>query len=194
MRQLLLFILSFFISTGAAAQKQTVLETLTPDYLQLQFAGKIGLISGGFGYHLFNEKVQLSLLNGYTPASIAGSPINTLALRASYSICKVDLNKVHIVPYAGVGGNFETTGKAFYAKLPDRYADGYYFMSAAHATVFAGARLQIPVGKKEGQRLELYGETGTLDTYLYYYCKNSHIRLTEIFSGALGVSWHFGNR
>lgn len=182
------------ITQTFAQDKRTFPNTVLPDYVQLQFAGNIGILSAGIGYDLAHDKIHISILDGFVPQSIAGSNINTIALKNAFDLFTIRTpHHTRLKPYAGLTAMFETTGNGFYKKLPERYLDrNYYHYSAFHAAVFAGGALQVPVGKKEGQRLDIYAETGTIDAYVYYYTNNPRHHLDEIFSIALGVTYHFG--
>ena len=192
MKTLLTILLILQLPIQLKAQRLSFVEFIRPDFVQAQFAGNVGLAAAGVGYRILNERLYVSLLNGYTPASISGSAVNIVAIKAAYAPVSIKTGKVSVVPYVGLGGNFETSGNAYYILLPARFSDGYYFMSAAHASVFAGARLAIPYSEVPGRRIEVFAETGTLDTYAYYWYKNQHIPITQIFSSALGLNWHFG--
>jgi len=181
------------LSIICSAQK-TLLQQLSPHYVQAQFAGNIGLLSLGAGYNLFKDHVHVSILDGYTPAGLAGTGVNTIAIKASYDLITIPIENKRAVAYSGLGCNFETTGKGFYTSLPDRYADGYYKWSAVHATFFLGAKLQVLMKKRTNQRLEFYAETGTVDSYLYYYATNPGLRITDMFSAAIGFSYQPGKR
>jgi hypothetical protein len=134
-------------------------------------------------------------MDGFVPASIAGSNINTVALKSSYDFIHIPVARKTITPYAGLAAMFETSGNGYYKTLPERFVDRkYYQMSAFHLAVFAGGKLGLPMGTRKGQRVELYAETGTLDSYVYYYFKNETLNFTDLFSAALGISYHFGNK
>jgi hypothetical protein len=184
------------LHNAQAQEHNTFLQTIAPHHIQLQYAGNIGMVSAGVGYNVAGDKVHITLMDGFTPASVAGSNINVVALKGSYDIILIPLLRTkELIPYAGLAATFETSGNGVYKKLPDRYSDRkYYKMSAFHANVFAGAKLRMPVGTRQRQRLELYAETGTVDSYLYYYLKNSSMNFTDMFSMALGMSYHFGNK
>ena len=193
MRCLKLILAVLVLPMISSAQK-SLLQQLSPDYLQMQFAGNIGLVSLGVGYNLFKDHLHISFLDGYTPAGIAGIGVNTIAMKASYDLVTLPIANKRAVAYSGLGCNFETTGRGFYTSLPDRYADGYYKWSAVHATFFLGAKLQVLMKKRTNQRLEFYAETGTVDSYLYYYATNPGLRITDMFSAAIGFSYQPGKR
>jgi hypothetical protein len=171
-------------------------KIIKPEHGQLQFAGNIGLLSAGLGYDLAGDKLHITLMDGFVPASIAGSPINTIALKNAYDIISIKgPANTQVKPYTGITAMFETSGNSFYKKLPERYVDRrYYQYSAFHLAVFAGGKIRLPVGSREGQSLELYAETGTLDSYLYYYFKNKELNFSDLFSAALGFTYHFGDK
>lgn len=194
MRFYLTILATLLLYATAPAQNKT-LKAIVPDHVRLQYAGNIGLVSAGLGYNFINDRLQLTIMDGFVPASIAGNNINTIALKGSYDILQLHVARKTLAPYAGLATMFETSGNGVYKTLPARYIDRkYYQMSAFHLAVFAGGKLALPVGTRQGQKLELYAETGTLDSYIYYYCKNEILNFTDMFSMAIGVSYHFGNK
>jgi hypothetical protein len=183
----LLFWLLIVSSSNAQVRD---IKNLIPDYAQLQFAGNMGLLSAGVGYDLAKDKLHISLLDGFTPASIAGSNINTINLRGAYDIVNIKVLKRDLTPYIGLTVSFETSGNAFYSKLPDRYSDGYYKYSAIHLLGFAGAKYPVVMSGK-GKKLSVYAEMGTVDSYVYYYMLNTEQNFGDMFSAALGIIYHF---
>ncbi|WP_276132587.1 hypothetical protein [Polluticoccus soli] len=194
MRIILSILLTLLLNTGIHAQNG-FLKTIRPDHAQLQYAGNVGLLSVGLGYDLVKDKLHVTLMDGFVPASIAGSNINTVALKSTYDVVHFDIARKTLSPYAGLAAHFETSGNAYYTKLPDRFLDRkYYQMSAFHMAIVAGGKFGLPLGCRKGQRLELYVETGTLDSYVYYYIMNEPLNFTDMFSMAMGISYHFGKK
>ena len=193
MRARVAYIISLLVCS-TIANAQSFAGKILPRYAQVQYAGNIGVIAGGLGYNLKKDRVLLTVLDGYTPAEIAGSAVNTVAVRVNYNLFQPSLKNLTLKGYIGTGCNFETTGNGFYSKLPERYTHGYYKTNAIHATLQIGGRLLYPLIGRERQALEVYAETGTLDSYLYYYFANKNLKITEIFSAALGLRYHFGRK
>ena len=194
-RALLPALLLLLANTAQAASNDTApprrLPALLPHFAQLQFAGNLGLLSIGLGYDFARDRLHLAVLDGYLPRSISKTRgINTISFRLSGDVARLwPRHRVEARPYAGVGALFETTGAGFYTHLPARYRDRrYYRNSAVHALCFAGVRAVFKTPHADLVRsIGLYGETGTLDSYLFYSLRNGGRHLTHIFSAALGV-------
>lgn len=188
-------ILSILLLHVVSSAQNNALKAIVPDHVRLQYAGNMGVLSAGVGYNFVNDRLQVSLMDGFVPASIAGNNINTIALKSSYDVVQLQLARKTLAPYAGLATMFETSGNGVYKSLPARYIDRkYYQMSAFHVAVFVGGKLALPVGTRQDQKLELYAETGTLDSYIYYYCRNEILNFTDMFSMAVGISYHFGKK
>lgn len=162
-----------------------------PSYLNAQFAGSIGFVSAGPGYSFARDRLSLGLLYGYVPASQGGDYINTLNLKLSGDIMSFRLgNRLKLVPYAALLVSVETSGNSI-IKLPERYPDGYYLPTGIHLLGALGGSLRMPLGQQKKGHVSFYAETGTVDSYVYYYLRNSVQSFTELFSASLGVTYHF---
>lgn len=184
----LVLIHALFQSYGQDRKRQV--GKLIPDYAQIQFAGNLGLVSAGAGYNMVRDKLHIGLLDGYVPPSGNRRGINIISIKGSYDIIKLDvLKNKRLVPYSGLAVSYETTGNSFIL-LPDYYDARYYNPTAIRTSVFVGGKIEIPTGNN-GQRLDLCIESGTMDVYLYHYFRNKGLNFTEMFSGAIGLAWHF---
>ena len=117
MRARVAYIISLLVCS-TIANAQSFAGKILPHYAQVQYAGNIGVVAGGLGYNLKEDRVLLTVLDGYTPAEIAGSPVNTVAVRVNYNLFQNSLKNLTLKGYIGTGCNFETTGNGFYSKLP----------------------------------------------------------------------------
>ncbi len=99
-----------------------------PDFLQLQYAGSIGYLSGGVGYDVFRYRARASLHFGYVPGD-KGGPLNIFSTRlvfapAVYSVGKrITVNPFDIgfmISYH-LGSNFRTRWPSH------RYPENYYW-------------------------------------------------------------------
>ena len=99
-----------------------------PDFLQLQYAGSIGYLSGGVGYDIFRNHARASLHFGHVPKGKGGA-LNIFSTRlmfvpGSYSAGK----RVIISPYdIGLMISYHL-GSDFRSRWPDhRYPENYYW-------------------------------------------------------------------
>jgi hypothetical protein len=165
-----------------------------PHYVPLQFAGNIGLISTGIGYSSHRENYHLTLLYGYTPASVAQTQIHTITAKNTFALKQWSLagNSV-LMPYLGVGLSVEVGGIAFFTMPPD-YPKGYYdFPKNLHVIGSGGLNLRhlFENDKVFLRGMEFYVEGGTVDVYIWYKTISDEIKWNQIFSLALGVNFLF---
>jgi hypothetical protein len=172
-------------------QKNTFLQQLIPDDVNLQYGGSIGYLSGGVGYYFLNEKTTVSLHYGFVPKS-KGGPINILTPKFAYRPFDVKIsdnlrwhpiNPTVFVSYT-LGRNFD---KEF---DPDQYPDGYYWWSTAlKAHLGFSTEVKILGNSKAGiKAVSLYAETNTNDLYAVSWFENrTTTPITKIFFMGYGV-------
>jgi len=162
-----------------------------PHYIPLQFAGNIGFLATGVGYTSNKENYELSILYGYVPVSIGDQEIHMITARNIFPVGRYSL-RTHqlLVPYLGLGLMVEVGGHAFFT-LPAHYPEGYYdFPKNLHVTAFAGAKVHHLFQNGSFLRgLEFYAEAGTIDVYIWYRSISDEIKLSQMFSVALGVNF-----
>lgn len=162
-----------------------------PDFVPLQFAGNIGLLSAGLGYSTRLRNYHVSLLYGYVPRSLARTYIHTIALKNNFPITRYALkNEQILIPYVGLGASIEIGGNGFF-RQPADFPEGYYdFPKNLHALVYGGAKIQHlfanPTRNLRG--VEFFVEAGTIDLYIWYKAMSNEIRFNEIFTLALGAN------
>jgi hypothetical protein len=183
----ILFIFHFSSNAFAGpADTSNSKRNIIPSTIHFQFAGFIGMFSGGAGYYFLNERVNTSLFYGYVPERYATSAIHTLALKTTLQIFK--LNKPSFITPALYGGftfNCEVSKHSFII-LPDYYPKGYYGTQAIHFTFLGGLKARIPLSNKFA--LEPYAELGTLDSYLWYGISQNTLDADDLVKLALGVN------
>ena len=75
---------------------------IKPTYLQIQFAGNLGLVSAGAGYVTENEKFQYGFNYGYLPESVSGSAVHTVSGKGAWNFKHFVLREaLEFVLYAG---------------------------------------------------------------------------------------------
>ncbi len=168
-----------------------------PDHFRLQFAGNIGFISLGLGYN-FGKSYELTLMYGLQNEFFGNSKesVRTLALKNTFNL----YNSFHIyknisfVPTAGISINWGFTNNTF-RKLPKHYPNKYYFQNRVHLAPFIGGKIRYDFeksGKKEFARhVELYVEAGSLDAYILEWVRTDYVKLGDIMSLAIGVSFYY---
>ncbi|WP_343532132.1 hypothetical protein [Pedobacter sp.] len=187
----LLLIFSIFLIPSLAFGQNKILKALTPDYINLQYGGSIGYVSGGAGYHFLSEKISLSINYGFVPASKGGS-LNILTPKFDYKPFKIQLGQN--VTWRPINpGLFisYTLGRNFDKKFdPNQYPDGYYWWSTA-LKIHLGFSTEVKIsgGQKSAiKAVGLYAETNTNDLYLISWFENrTTTPITRIFFMGYGV-------
>ena len=183
----LLFIYAISSSAFGADSVMVRKYRTLPRVYTLQYAGNLGLVSGGLGYSLFKDKVRLGLFYGYVPKVFSTKAIHTLALKGTLNVFKSRAGQDKL--YIGTTLNMERGNNSF-LKLPDKYPKGYYQTNAFHFTVFTGVKSFFAVHDRKLKGVEPYIECGTVDTYLYY-CLSEKLSLFKILSLSAGLNLKF---
>lgn len=198
MKQVLFGLVFLLITHGSCTGGDIAIDDSTrtarwylPHHIPLQFAGNIGLLATGVGFATTVENYQLSLLYGYVPASIAGTPVHTITAKNVFPLSRyLWRNNNTVVPYLGLALSLEVGGISFFG-LPSYYPESYYdFPKNLHVTAFGGVKLRHLFQDDEFflRGIEFYGEAGTVDVYLWYKVISEQIRFNKIFSLAFGVN------
>lgn len=164
-----------------------------PDYVKMQFAGNIGVVSAGVGYQLFNKVLYSELLYGYVPGSISEAEgIHLITIKNMFPIFRKEIGKnLIITPIAGFTTSIDIGTNSF-TTLPGKYPDGYYVPNAFHFTLFGGAMIHKDfTNSKFIKGIDFYVELGTVETYLWYAITSKEVNKSDIFSTSLGVNFYF---
>ena len=163
-----------------------------PDYAKIQFAGSIGFLSTGFGYHFFKDKLYSELLYGYVPKSISKAEnISTISIKNTFPIYRFKAKNYTLTPISGFTVSVETDNNSFIS-LPSKFPEDYYASNAFHGTVFMGGLAHKDFkNNKVIKGVDYYYEFGTVVTYLYYSTTQKNVSLTDIFSSAIGINFYF---
>ncbi len=188
-------VMALLCLSGRVAAQDTLImykKPLVPNYINTQFAGNIGMGSVGAGYRMNKKRtIEWVFGFGYTPQHEAARKIFNLSFRTVYLPVSWNIGQnSYLFPQLtlGVSRQFASGNKTF-VTLPNTYPDGYYAPNAFRAHFSIGGRLRKEL--KPGfffEAIEFYAETTTNDLYLTYYYKSRTVRLTSIFSMALGVN------
>ena len=170
-------------------------STLAPNHMKLQYAGSIGFISAGVGWHYgrYHDQWETDLLFGYLPKFQSDKAKLTMTLKQSYMPWVVDIKKSSFSFTPLVCGMFFNTvfGEDFWASEPSKYPKKYYgFSTKVRANVFIGQRINylIPERKRRfNKSISAYYELSTCDLYLVSYFTNHYIKLKDILSLSFGL-------
>ncbi|MGE0326774.1 MAG: hypothetical protein AB7K71_03665 [Polyangiaceae bacterium] len=158
-----------------------------PDFAKVQTGGLRGRFTAGLGYAAFDDVVNVSLLYGYSPNEVSDSGVSTLSLEISARPFEIRADSLRVVPLeVGVGGLY-AIGQEFEVTYPDRYSSGYYPPTAVHALAYLGVEVDWVPRSGFFERIGLYYQASTIDTYLEDLIRNSETAsITETFASTIG--------
>ncbi|RNI26924.1 hypothetical protein [Rufibacter latericius] len=187
----ILLLLGVVLLGSFPAFSQAPEKELSPYYAKLQFAGEIGLVSGGIGRQSFNRKLETDLSLGYLPKKFGGDHILTVALKSSLLPFKpIRIKAVDWYAFTtGMQVSYTFGGDYFASeRYLSRYPNSYYrFSTALHLYFFAGGQVNF-TRVRPLHRFSGYYEVGTLGEYLVSYVQNPrYLDPGKIFHLALGT-------
>ncbi len=192
---ILFYFAFFFCSEVLCAQlteKEPERKWYSPDYLKTQYAGNIGYISFGAGYQWWKQKAQIDFLYGYVPQFKGNATIHTFSIKNTFRLYQFKIKqKYNLSPVFGFSVSFEP-GENSYARIPDRFPDGYYMTNSIYGCINIGLKSTFTLKKEHFfSAVEPYFEANTLVDYLYYNIKAQQYWEEEIWSFALGFNLYF---
>jgi hypothetical protein len=196
-KSIYILLIAFLFFTNTFAQDSTFVKEnskawFIPDYVKMQFAGNIGILSVGVGYELINDVLFTELLYGYVPASVSNAEnIHLITIKNTFPFLTRQFGDFRFSPIVGFTTSLETGNNSFLI-LPDKYPRGYYLPSAIHFTLFVGASVHKDFkNSKIIKGADLYMEVGTVETYLWSAITSREVSLNDVFSTAIGINLYF---
>lgn len=166
---------------------------LIPNQSCLQYAGSIGLLSAGLGWHYGRgDHWETELLVGFLPKYKTETAKSNFTLKQRYVPWHCVLGSRWTVEPLTTGFFFNTiSGDDFWKNQPDRYPKDYYgFSTKVRTNIFVGQRLRynIPHSRRIFlQAMSLYYEISTCDLYLISKITNRHYPWSKTLSLAIGL-------
>lgn len=168
-------------------------ERLIPNQFSIQYAGSIGLVSYGFGWHYGKKsRLETDILIGHLPRYNSENRKVTLTLKQRYVPwhCTLGSRWTFSPLLAGLFVN-SIFGEDFWAKEPSRYPKRYYgFSTKIRLNVFLGQdiRYSIPASKRRHiKSFAFYYELSSCDLEIVSALPNKEIGLLDILSLGLGL-------
>lgn len=167
-------------------------ERLVPTHVKVQFAGGIGLLSGGCGWDYGRKcRWETDLLTGYVPRFDSRSAHATFTLKQNYIPWSIACGRrVSVEPLTCAVCLSVITGEEFWTRVPDRYPTHDYYPMPTKLRAYCSVGQRFVWHFAEGRRLRslaAYYELCTCDYYLVSKMSNRSLALTDIFSLALGL-------
>ncbi len=171
---------------------RTAWEALVPKHFTAQYAGSIGLMNFGVGWHYYRNHWETELLFGWVPKYASEETKVTTTLKQRYIPWRIPISsRWDIEPLTA--GLFMNTifGENFWRSEPSRYDNGYYgFMTKVRANIFMGQRVRYKIPTKKQrfyESISLYYELSICDLYLVSSVPNSRVSLWDTLSLAFGL-------
>jgi len=165
-----------------------------PDYVKLQFAGGIGLLSAGFGYSFFKEKLEVSYFYGYVPKGVSIDDLHSVSLQITAKFLRFKVNpNIEIVPLNVGWFIHHTFGNEYWITLPAHYPDEYYWWSPGrNSGIFLGGEIKTKLlsNKTPASGTAFYARVGTRGLYVTSKIRNSSIPLRDIVEFGFGVAFY----
>lgn len=170
-------------------------EKIIPNQVTIQYAGSIGLISAGIGWHYGRgNHWESEFLVGILPKYKSDEISTTFTLKERYIPwhCQVH-RRWTIEPFTtGIFFNF-IGGEDFWSRQPSRYPKNYYgFSTKVRTSIFIGQRIRFNIPRNRRllhQAISAYYEISTCDLYLVSKLTNKDFPWKETLSLAFGLRW-----
>jgi hypothetical protein len=186
----LLLLIQLNVDAGGSKHKKSTERTFLPNYINLQYAGNLGLGSIGAGYISANEKHQLGINYGYLPSSVNSVKVHTFSLKGALNFRKHKLSeKISANAYLGTHLLYSAT-KNTYVKFPSYFPPDYYYSNAIHLAPFLG----VKISSRTSITRFSYFEVGTLDNYLINRIKYHRNQFVDCINLCMGISIPLNNK
>lgn len=170
-------------------------KRLIPTQASLQYAGSIGLMSVGWGWHYGKgQHWETDMLIGIVPRYHTEKFHTTFTIKQRYIPWHCILSHRWCIEPLTAGVFFNTiSGDDFWRSLPDKYPKHYYgFSTKVRANIYVGQRFRfnIPRSKRLAhQAVSFYYELSSCDLYIVSKATNKEYPWRETLSLALGLRW-----
>lgn len=163
-----------------------------PDYVKLQFAGGIGLLSAGVGYSFFKEKLEVSYFYGYVPKAVSIDDLHSVSLQVTAKFWRFKVKpNIEIVPLNVGWFIHHTFGNEYWITLPSHYPAEYYWWSPGrNSGIFLGGEIKTKLlsNKTPASGTAFYARVGTRGLYITSKVRNSSIPIQDIIEFGFGVA------
>lgn len=168
-------------------------DALIPKQIILQYAGNMGILSGGVGWNYGKHKQwETQFLIGFLERFESRRPKMTLTLKQNFIPWRVNLPKDWMFEPMECGLYFNSIlGEEFWNKQPKKYPKKYYlFSTKIRSNIFIGQRItkKIPHEKRHFiKSCTFFYELSSPEIYLWEWMHNSSLDFKDVFSLSLGI-------
>lgn len=168
---------------------------LIPTQAVAQYAGSIGIVSVGLGWHYGRGlHWETELLAGLVPRYHSGAAHFSFTVKERYVPWHCRLSSRWSLEPLTAGFFFNTiSGEDFWRREPSRYPKRYYgFSTKVRTHIYLGQRVKYHIPRRRRvfhQSVAAYYELSTCDLYLVSKCTNREYPWRKTLSLALGLVW-----
>lgn len=175
---------------------QSAWEKMIPSMVKLQYAGGMGMVSGGIGWDYGRSRQwETDFMMGFLPKFESDKAKLVLTLKENYIPWEVGLGRsdVSLDPLTVSVYVTSIIADDFWTSQPERYPEGYYWFSTRfRLNLSLGQRLvfDIPENRRKlARNLTVFYEVGTNDFYLLSLWGNEYIKFKDILHLSLGLKF-----
>lgn len=167
--------------------------SLIPNQFTIQYAGSIGVVAWGPGWHYGKkERWETDLLFGFVPRYHSEATKVTFTVKQRFVPWHLRISSRWTLEPLATGLFFSSIfGEDFWNHEPSRYPDRYYgFSTKIRANVFLGQRATYKIPSKRRyfcKSVSIYYELSTCDMYVISALPNKNVKFTDILSLAAGL-------
>lgn len=203
---LLLMFLCFFselkakdrqLNTDIDKKQKTLLQQVRPEYMKVQFAGMMGVVSLGAGWDYGKRHWETDLFLGYVSRDkgrihqYKREIMPIITIKQNYIPWRVPLNKHFLFePLTSSLYLNAVLNNNYWVKAPSKYPKDYYFFSTKIRTLLAvGERLRFKADKSRKWKRDVtfFYEISTCDLYVLSAINDKGVNPKDIFNLSLGV-------
>lgn len=165
---------------------------LIPNQFVTQYAGSIGIMNFGIGWHYYHDHWETEIMGGWVPKYNSNEAKPTLTLKQRYVPWNVNISSRWDIQPLTTGMFLNTLfGENFWNKEPSRYTNGYYgFSPKIRINIFVGQRLRYKIPERHKffvKSISAYYEFSTCDLYIVSAFINKNVTIGDILSLAFGI-------
>ena len=166
---------------------------LIPTQFTLQYAGSIGLMSVGIGWHYGrHDNWETELLVGFLPRYHSGEAHTTFTIKERYVPWHCHISRRWTIMPLTTGIFFNTiSGDDFWKTQPEKYPKKYYgFSTKVRTNIFLGQRFCYHIPKRNRlihQSISAYYEISSCDLYIVSKATNKEYPWSQTLSLAFGL-------
>lgn len=178
---------------------------LIPTHSQLQYAGGMGLLSGGVGWDYGKNRWETDVFFGFLPRYSTEEAKMTFTLKQSFIPWEIDAGleadigeNISVLPLSCGLYASAVFDEDFWANSSDKYPNRYYtFSSKVRFYIYIGQRVTYRIPRKKLRWLNavtLFYEVSSNDLYIASALGNRWLMPTDYVYLSLGIKLKFSDK